>query len=157
MELHNNTLDIMLYNQLITQVYLHGKKELEYLFPDMNIAEYIVLHIIAHIDDMKEEKTGKVYLKELSTAMEMSLAQTSQLAQSMQENGLIEWTHDPINASNGTYITISENGKNLLGKQAAHLMNNLQAVREEIATEELLASLKTLNKIREILANQNGE
>ena len=146
----------MSYNQLITQVYFNVKKELEYLFPEISIAEYMFLHIIAHIDDTKKEKKGQVYLKELAAAMEMSMVQASHLAQAMSEKGLVEWTHDPSDASEGTYLKISSTGKNLLHEQELHLMDTFQYIRGEISSEELFSALQTIFKIRNVLTKKKA-
>ncbi len=142
------------YNQLITEMYLNGKKELEYLFPEMGIPEYMILHIIAHIDDTKEEKKGYVYLKELAEAMEMTMPQTSRLAQEMTERGLVEWSHDPKDASQGTYLKISVTGEELLKKQALNLKDNYEYICQEIGMEKIKSTLQTISEIRKLLTKR---
>ncbi len=149
-----NNMDMTFYNQLITQIYLSGKKELEYIFPEIKIAEYMVLHIIAHIDDSKEEKKGYVYLREMAQEMEMTMRQASRLAQEMSDRGLVEWTHDPQDASQGTYLKISLTGQELLRNQEMLLKENAECIIQEIGMDRLKDVFQTFIEVRNVLAKR---
>ena len=143
------------YNQLITQFYFSIRDGLSSAFPKIDMGDYVMLHVIAHLAGQQEAETDRVYVKQLSEYLEMTVAEGAALARALSERGLVEWTHDPENLSAGAYVKISEYGQELLQDQSDSLKETIQYVRDQIGMEKLMMLLQTSMEIRNLLKLKN--
>ena len=144
------------YNQLITQLYFNTKEGLDRMFPEIDMGDYVMLHIIAHLADQQEEKTGRIYIKQLSEYLEMTVTETASLARMLSEKGLVEWTHDPADLSAGAFVLISGYGEELLQNQSELIKENVNYIRDNVGMEKLMQVLQTTLEIRNLLKVKNA-
>ena len=102
-----------LSHELTYQRYMMDRGKVRSLFKDIRIPEYIALYSIAQSGETSSIYGGRTYLKELSEKMEQSMRQTSNMVGDLRDRGLVTWSHDG-NGKEGTYVTITENGRKFL-------------------------------------------
>ena len=103
-----------LSNELTYQRYLMNKGKIQNLFRKMTLEEYIALNTIISESECSKDCKSKTYLKDLSEKMELPIRKTSKMMEKLKDRGLVLWSYDG-NGSEGTYVTITEMGKELSG------------------------------------------
>lgn len=144
------------YNGLITQLYFNTKDGMNRLFSNMNMEDYIILHVISHFADQKEEKTEEVYVNQLAEYLNMSVAEAAGVARRLSDNGLVQWTHDPANASEGAYVKITDYGKKMIQNQSDVIKENFDYIRDNMGIEKLMMVIQTTLEIRNLLKEKNA-
>lgn len=153
-DLKERTPDIMaLSNELIYRRYLMNKGQIREFFKKMSIPEYIALHNIALDEEMSSIYEGRTYLKELSEKMELTMRQTSKMIGELRDKGLVTWSHDG-NGSEGTYVTITENGQALLREQEEILKKYYGNVIEKFGKDNLIRLLQLMKQLETIMSSE---
>ena len=145
--------DIMkMSNELIYQRHLFNREYRRDVFMKMSIPEYIALQHIA-----MEEKTniysGRTYLKDLADRLQMTMHQTSKMIEKLRDEGLVLWSHDG-NGSDGTYVTITESGQNMLKEQEVHLKKYYGKVFEKFGKENLIKLLQLMKQLETVMSSE---
>lgn len=151
MEENKRAIDaLQLGNELTFRKYLFNKIKVGQL---INEADYIVLHIIENTGKEQEIYEGKTYLKDLSEKMELTIRQTSKIVSGLKEQGLVQWSHDG-DGNEGTYVTITEQGRNLLKQQQAIYKEFYGHVIEKFGKDHLIELLNLMKQLETIMFSE---
>ena len=146
----------MLAYELTYHRYLLNKGKAQNLFHELTIQEYIALHMITqgkHKDDFTPEK---IYLRDLSERLEVTIHQASNMVRKLKDRGLVSWSHDG-DGSEGTYVTITESGLSSMLRQEAILDDYYGRVIEKFGRENLIALMSQIDELEKIMDNEFNE
>ncbi|MDY2732293.1 MAG: hypothetical protein SOV49_08325 [Erysipelotrichaceae bacterium] len=138
-----NTINKLAYD-LTYQRYLLNKDKANYLFNDLSVSDYVVLHTVLCFED-------KAYLEKLGEKLNLSISKMSNVATNLKNRGLITWSHDG-DGSEGTYLTVTETGLKLMDKQEEKLKNYYERVINRFGlknTVDLIGKMTALETIME--------
>ena len=138
-----NTINKLAYD-LTYQRYLLNKDKANYLFNDLSVGDYVVLHTVLCFED-------KAYLEKLGEKLNLSISKMSNVATNLKNRGLVIWSHDG-DGSEGTYLTVTETGLKLMDKQEDKLKNYYERVINRFGlknTVELIGKMTALETIME--------
>ena len=138
-----NTINKLAYD-LTYQRYLLNKDKANYLFNDLSVGDYVVLHTVLCFED-------KAYLEKLGEKLNLSISKMSNVATNLKNRGLVIWSHDG-DGSEGTYLTVTEIGLKLMDKQEDKLKNYYERVINRFGlknTVDLIGKMTALETIME--------
>ena len=138
-----NTINKLAYD-LTYQRYLLNKDKANYLFNDLSVGDYVVLHTVLCFED-------KAYLEKLGEKLNLSISKMSNVATNLKNRGLVIWSHDG-DGSEGTYLTVTETGLKLMDKQEDKLKNYYERVINRVGlknTVDLIGKMTALETIME--------
>ena len=138
-----NTINKLAYD-LTYQRYLLNKDKANYLFNDLSVGDYVVLHTVLCFED-------KAYLEKLGEKLNLSISKMSNVATNLKNRGLVIWSHDG-DGSEGTYLTVTETGLKLMDKQENKLKNYYERVINCFGlknTVDLIGKMTALETIME--------
>ena len=138
-----NTINKLAYD-LTYQRYLLNKDKANYLFNDLSVGDYVVLHTVLCFED-------KAYLEKLGEKLNLSISKMSNVATNLKNRGLVIWSHDG-DGSEGTYLTVTETGLKLMDKQEDKLKNYYERVINRFGlknTVDLIGKMTALETIIE--------
>lgn len=154
MEENKREIDILkLGNELTLRRYLFNKTQVSQV---LNIPDYIALHIIRETGSKEEIYAGKTYLRDLSQKMQLTIRQTSKLIGNLRERGLVVWSHDG-NGSDGTYVTITEEGDKLVERQQAVFKEYYGRVIGKFGKDNLIQLLNLMKQLEIIMGSELEE
>lgn len=139
-----------LSHELTYQRYMMDRGKVRSLFKDIRIPEYIALYSIAQSGENSSIYGGRTYLKELSEKMEQSMRQTSNMVGDLRDRGLVTWSHDG-NGKEGTYVTITENGRKLLEDKEEVVKKFYGRVIESFGKEHLIRLLHQMKELETVM------
>lgn len=146
--------DIMkLSNELTYRRYMMNRGKIRNLFQSVSVPEYIALHNILQNDESSSIYGERTYLKELSEKMELTIRQTSKLVGELRDRGLVTWSHDG-NGKDGTYVSITENGKKLLRTQEEILKEYYGRVINQYGKENLIQLLHLMKELETVMSSE---
>ena len=148
-----NTDIIKLSNELTYQRYLFNREHIKDIFMKMSIPEYIALHHIAMEEEASDIYAGRTYLKDLSVKLQMTMRQTSKMIEKLRDEGFVLWSHDG-NGSEGTYVTITESGKSMLGEQEELLKHYYGKVFEKFGKDNLIQLLQLMKQLETVMSSE---
>lgn len=146
----------VLSNELTYRHYLMNKGKVRELFRKMSMPEYLALHIIAVESKASGVYSGRIYLKDLSEKMELTIRQTSKMIGDLRDRGLILWAHDG-DGSEGTYVTITETGENLLSEQETLLKEYYGKVISKFGKQNLIELLRLMKQLETVMSSELEE
>ena len=126
----------------------------EKVFAFLDRTDYFFLYNIKKCMETSELEEG-VYLSELAEFMGLPMAKISITVKKLQEKGYVSWKTDM--KEERTFITLTTSAKELMRRQKEHMMNAYEKILANIRKEDLEATLMTLSKIRDLLAEQPQE
>ena len=138
-----NTINKLAYD-LTYQRYLLNKDKANYLFNDLSVGDYVVLHTVLCFED-------KAYLEKIGEKLNLSISKMSNVATNLKNRGLVIWSHDG-DGSEGTYLTVTETGLKLMDKQEDKLKNYYERVINRFGlknTVDLIGKMTALETIME--------
>ena len=138
-----NTINKLAYD-LTYQRYLLNKDKANYLFNDLSVGDYVVLHTVLCFED-------KAYLEKLGEKLNLSISKMSNVATNLKNRGLVIWSHDG-DGSEVTYLTVTETGLKLMDKQEDKLKNYYERVINRFGlknTVDLIGKMTALETIME--------
>lgn len=141
---------LQLSNELTYHRYLLNQVQIRQFFQKLSISEYIALHEIDMDNETADIYGGRTYLKELSEKMQVSMRQTSRMMGLLRDRGLVVWSHDG-NGSEGTYVTITERGRNLLKEQEEALKDFYGRAIEKYGEDNLLQLLHLMKQLETVI------
>ncbi|MGN1409571.1 MAG: MarR family transcriptional regulator [Eubacteriales bacterium] len=145
----NNDVTLLAY-ELTYHRYLMNKGKARHLFRDLTVQEYITLHSITGGAHKKDITSEKIYLKDLSERLDISIHRASKMARELKERGLAQWSHDG-NGSEGTYITITESGIRLMRCQEKILEEYYSRVIDKFGHDNLVALISQMDALEKIM------
>ncbi len=115
-----------LSSDYVHQEFLMHRNYTYHFLGDLKTDEYVVLESVFHHAMEKKDLATKVYLKDLSTMLELPMKDLSPTIQALADHGYLRWTHDD-DGKEGTYV--------ILAKKAIELLENNEAtVRDVVGT-----------------------
>lgn len=145
-----------LSNELTYQRYLMNKGKIQNLFRKMTLEEYIALNTIISECECSKDCQSKTYLKDLSEKMELPIRKTSKMMEKLKDRGLVLWSYDG-NGSEGTYVTITEMGKELFQEQESILRDCYKSVIEKFGKDNLATMLQMMRQFDAVLCGEINE
>ena len=139
-----------LSHELTYRRYLMDRGKVRGLFKDIRIPEYIALYSIAQDNENASICGDRTYLQELSEKMQLSMRQTSKMVGDLRDRGLVTWSHDG-NGKDGTYVTITESGKQLLEKQETIVKEFYGRVIDSFGKENLIYLLHQMKELETVM------
>lgn len=141
-------IDILkLGNELTLQRYYFNKFQIS---QELRVPEYIILYIIKENAADEEIYGGKTFLKEIAEKMQISIHSISKTIPALKERGLVNWLHDG-NGSEGTYVTMTEEGSALLEKHQKYMEKIYGRVIEQFGTDNLIQMLDLMKRLETIM------
>lgn len=140
----------VLSNELITRKYLFNKVEAR---RNISIQDYIVMHIITETHNDCSVYGGKAYLRDIAEKMNISIRNTSKLANELKEKGLIKWMHEG-DGSNGTFVEITDEGRMLFEKERIRLEKFYGNVIEKFGIENLRQMLNLMKQFETVVSGE---
>lgn len=144
---------VKLSNELTYRRYLMNKDQVRSFYKELSVSEYIALHNIQETDETMDIYSGRTYLKDLADKMQLSIRQTSKMVGKLRDRGLVVWSHDG-NGSEGTYVTITDSGKNLLDRQEEVLKEYYGRVIEKYGKENLIQFLRLVKELETVMSSE---
>lgn len=150
-------MDIMdtaqLSNELTYSRYLMNNGQMRQYFQDLNMPEYIALHMITQAAPKETGGSGKAYLKELAEKMRLPMHSLSKIVGGLRDRGYLEWAHDG-NGSEGTYVVITPSGAKHLGEQEKRLREYNERVIEQYGKENMVQLLEMMKRLEAIMISE---
>ena len=85
--------------------------------------------------------------------MQLSMRQTSKMVGDLRDRGLVTWSHDG-NGKDGTYVTITDNGKTLLEKQEEIVKKFYGRVIDSFGKENLIRLLHQMKELETVMTRE---
>lgn len=142
-----------LSNELTYRRYLFNKDQISNFFSNLSVRDYIALHIIKETGESEDIYSGRTYLKDLAEKMQLTIRQTSHMMGALKERGLVAWSHDG-DGSEGTYVTITESGEQLLHNQESVLKNYYGKVIEKYGKDNLIQLLHLMKQLETVMSSE---
>lgn len=137
-----------LSNKLTYHSYMLSREQVETLFKDITIPEYIAL------EEIKSSiENGKVYLSEISENMKISISKASKLASDLKDKGLVKWSHDG-DGSDGTYIYFTDSGILTMETQEKILKEYYGRVAEKFGKDKLITLLSLMSELENVMSDE---
>lgn len=138
-----------LSNELNYHRYMLSQGEARGLFRSMSMPEYIALHRITE----KNDAAGKTYLQDIAEELHLSIPKTSKMVRKLNDKGLVNWAHDG-DGSEGTYVTITESGVQLMQRQEAFLKDYYGRVIDKFGEENMITLLRLVKELEEVMESE---
>ena len=151
-----------LSHELTYRRYMMDRGKIRSLFKNIRIPEYIALYSIAQDSEKAFIYGDRTYLQELSEKMQLSMRQTSKMVGDLRDRGLVIWSHDG-NGKDGTYVTVTENGRKLLENQETIVKEFYGRVIDSFGKENLIHLLHLMKELETVMTREieqmeeNGE
>ena len=157
MEEQNKTMDKAelegLAHELTYRRYMMDRGKVRSLFKDIRIPEYIALYSIAQNSDNASIYGERTYLQELSEKMQLSMRQTSKMVGDLRDRGFVTWSHDG-NGKDGTYVTITDSGKQLLEEQEVIVKDFYERVIDSFGKDNLIHLLHQMKELETVMTRE---
>lgn len=138
-----------LANELTYRKYIMGRVNLTKLFPDISTMDYLALRGISKLSE-RDGNRDKIYLQDIASDLKLPMCRVSEMIQLLKDKGIVIWTHDG-DGSDGTYIKLTENGKNIMARQQEILGSYYKNVIEKFGREDFVEMLQMLARLEKIM------
>lgn len=139
-----------LSHELTYHRYLLNNEQIRIFFQKLSIPEYLALHIIQEAEKENDIYSGRTYLKDIADKMQRPVRQTSRMVKALQERGLVVWSHDG-DGSEGTYVTITDSGREMLGEEEAALKTYYGRVIANYGRENFIQLLQLMKQLETVM------
>ena len=146
------TADIVsLSHELTYRRYLLNNGHIRHFFQKISIPEYLALHFIN--ETAPAGGHGRTYLKDIADKMQRPVRKISGVVKSLQDRGLLSWSHDG-DGREGTYVTITEAGRNVLGEEENILKEYYGRVVEHYGRENFVRLLQLMRQLETVMGEE---
>lgn len=145
-----------LSHELTYHKYLLNNDKIRSFFQKLSIPEYLAMHIIKESEQTDDIYAGRTYLKDIADKMQRSVRQTSRMVKTLQERGLVAWSHDG-DGSEGTYVTITDSGKKMLAEEEDMLKQYYRRVFARFGKENLMQLLTLMRQLESVMGAEFKE
>lgn len=128
-----------------------GAEHFKNIFKEMSFMDYEVLSLL--VTKMNLHTADKIYLSEVSKELDVPIQRVSAMAKNLQGKGFVYWTHD--NSGKGTYIKLSELGKETMEAQQKTLLKYFSAIVNRIGVDEFKAILAHMESLEQIMIEES--
>ena len=150
-------IDILkLSNELIYRAYTMNRNQVRKHMDELNFRDYIALQRISQLALSDGVYSGRAYLKDISDNMKLSMRQTSKMAEELKNRGLVTWSHDG-DGSDGTYLFITDLGKELVTKNEEILRKYYGKIIEKYGKEDMIRLLQMMKRLKTVMQHEFEE
>ena len=142
---------MQLANELTYRKYLFGNDNFRSFFKDLRTIDYVILHTILENEKSAAIYSGRTYLQELADKMQMPIRQLSKIVRDLKERGFVNWSHDG-DGSEGTYVTITQEGLSRFKKQEEDLREFFGNVIRKFGQENLVQLLRLMKEFTTVFS-----
>lgn len=136
--------------ELTYHKFLLTKDKTQTLFTEVEVPEYISLHLIA------KNPSGHVYLTELAEQLNMPISNISRMVTRLKERGFVHWAHTG-SGNDGTFVTITDYGAQAVARQDQLLDTYYSQVVERFGKKKLVQLLHELSELEQIMKEVSSE
>ncbi len=136
-------------DRMVRLRYSIDANHLDLVFQHISIGDYMILTRFRkqlEFDDPKRQ----VYLSEISKEMDIPIQKVSHMVQNLQGKGYVYWEHD----EKGTYIYISEIGRDVMQKQQQILQKYFGNVVERMGYDNFTQVLELMMQVELIMQSE---
>jgi DNA-binding MarR family transcriptional regulator len=126
-----------------------GNNAFQKLFTVIPISEYLLLTMLMKNLELHQEDR-RVYLKEIAAELKMEMPKVSAMVEHLQQSGLVIWQHDG-SGNDGTYITLSNYGRELMEEQRKILKNYFEKLVTRLGMEKTEKILDVLYELQNVM------
>ena len=144
---------LKLGNELTTRRYLFNKVQVS---KALNVPDYIAMRIIMGTEESGDIYDGRTYLTDISDKMQITIRQASKMISGLKDRGLVKWVHDG-NGSEGTYVTITESGRQLFLQQEKMIKELYEKVIEKFGEDNLVQLLNLMKQLETYMESEMEE
>lgn len=130
---------------------LFHSPDMRRLFQKNASDEYALIWLLSK--HMKDSGSEKIYLKDMVREMNLPLPKVTAIARSLQNKGLVTWTHDG-NGEEGTYIMLTELAVSSVRTRRQTLRSYHQRVVSAFGEERFLHLIGEIAQLEEILKQE---
>ncbi len=145
-----------LSNEMTYQKYLMNRASMKELFEELSVPGYVTLCLAKRMDQGQPKQEQKIYLREIADQLQLSISQTSKMIGKLRDKGLLIWTHDG-KGRKGTYITITDLGREKLKKQEEILKDFYETVIEQFGKEDFIQLIQMMHRLEAIMQEELGQ
>lgn len=138
-----------LSNQMVNLRSSIETNHLNLVFKKVDLIHYSLIKRICP-DYQTKSDTDKIYLKEISTKLNVTIPRASKIVQELNGKGLVIWEHD----KQGTYITLPVRTLKLMSDQQELLITYFTKVIEKIGEEEFINIMENMKKLESIMEKE---
>lgn len=142
-----------LAHEITYRRYLLSRDDARSMFRDINIAEYIVLHFMSEQIESDPIYSDRIYLSEISEKLNLPIRKTSKLIREMSGKNLISWDHDG-DGKDGTYVTMTEHGKNVFEETDSRLRDFYTRVLNRIGRDKIIQLLQLMKEFDSVIRTE---
>ena len=142
-----------LAHEITYRRYLLSKDDARFVFKDVNIAEYIVLHFMSEQIESGSIYSDRIYLSEISEKLNLPIRKTSKLIREMSGKNLINWDHDG-DGKDGTYVTLTEHGKSVFEETDGKLKDFYTRVLQKFGKEKMIQLLSLMKEFDTVVRTE---
>ena len=142
-----------LAHEITYRRYLLSKDDARFVFKDVNIAEYIVLHFMSEQIESDSIYSDRIYLSEISEKLNLPIRKTSKLIREMSGKNLINWGHDG-DGKDGTYVTLTEHGKSVFEETDGKLKDFYTRVLQSFGKEKMIQLLSLMKEFDTVVRTE---
>lgn len=142
-----------LAHEITYRRYLLSKDDARFVFKDVNIAEYIVLHFMSEQIESDSIYSDRIYLSEISEKLNLPIRKTSKLIREMSGKNLINWDHDG-DGKDGTYVTLTEHGKSVFEETDGKLKDFYTRVLQSFGKEKMIQLLSLMKEFDTVVRTE---
>lgn len=142
-----------LAHEITYRRYLLSKDDARFVFKDVNIAEYIVLHFMSEQIESDSIYSDRIYLSEISEKLNLPIRKTSKLIREMNGKNLINWDHDG-DGKDGTYVTLTEHGKSVFEETDGKLKDFYTRVLQKFGKEKMIQLLSLMKEFDTVVRTE---
>lgn len=121
------------------------------VFKEMSFLDYEILSLL--VKRLNLHTADKIYLSEVGTELNIPIQQVSMMTKNLQGKGLVYWNHDK--SGKGTYIKLSELGKEKMDAQQQKLLDYFSSIVNRIGLETFKTILSQLEQLEEIMIEES--
>lgn len=88
--------------------------------------------------------------------MQISIRQTSKIITDLRDRGLVQWAHDG-NGSDGTYVIITDSGKELMDRQEKMLKEYYGRVIDKFGIKKMIQLLQMMKELETVMSTELEE
>ena len=91
-----------------------------------------------------------MYLRDISDKMHIPIRRASSRIGHLRDRGLVNWGHDG-DGSEGTYVTLTDSGREFLVEQRSHLAKYYRGVIQRFGVSNLMSLLNLMKQMETVI------
>lgn len=134
-------------NEWMKMQFVTGEEHFGKLFSEIKLQDYLTLIFLKNRMNLGD---ARIYLREISEAMEMPMHRVSTLVQHMQEYGYVKWIRD-TEKNAGTYIELASKGEEMIKRQGDRIGDFFEETITEYGYDKFLKLMELRREFNEVM------